>query len=220
MPNVLNIVLDDVNGWLTLAGSYGGRLYDHVLHLPGNRVDRGPDNIIQTTKLIRAGVWTGDPVLLADSRTASAAEDFLAHYVPQPGGAGLLLDVGLVKTDAPWVVPQEFFDLYPLDEIVLPERAPDDLDDIPAYGRLGVDKIAAIALAYSAWLPTGALSAANFVAHASDAATAPLGRPQFIFNTTTGVLFFDADGLGSGVATRLAARASAPAIGASDFQLL
>ncbi len=27
MPNVLTIVLDDVNGWLTLAGSYGGQLH-------------------------------------------------------------------------------------------------------------------------------------------------------------------------------------------------
>ncbi len=230
MPNVLTIVLDDVNGWLTLAGSYGGqlhtpnidrlasmgvsfteahaavplcnpsrtsvlsgmsplrtgvvantqpmfeavapeqtlpmilgaagwetavagkvfhhlstteagRVYDHVLHLPGEMVERGQDGIIQTTKTFPAGVWTGDPALLADSRTVSAVEDFLAGYVPQPGGAGLLLDVGLINTHAPWVVPQEFFDLYPLNEIVLPERPAGDLDDVPEYGRLFADPL-------------------------------------------------------------------------------
>ena len=36
----------------------------------------------------------------------------------------------------PWYVPQGYFDMYPLDEIVLPDIKDDDLMDIPEAGRI------------------------------------------------------------------------------------
>jgi choline-sulfatase len=42
---------------------------------------------------------------------------------------------GLFRPHLPWYVPQAYFDLYPLDEIVIPETMEDDLNDIPELGR-------------------------------------------------------------------------------------
>lgn len=46
----------------------------------------------------------------------------------------LFLAVGIVKPHLPWFAPQKYFDMYPLDEITLPEVPKDDLDDIPTLG--------------------------------------------------------------------------------------
>ena len=45
------------------------------------------------------------------------------------------LAVGLIRPHLPWYVPQKYFDLYPLEKIVLPKVKADDLDDIPPMGR-------------------------------------------------------------------------------------
>lgn len=42
---------------------------------------------------------------------------------------------GLFHPHMPWYVPKKYFDLYPLDEIVLPPIKEDDLDDVPESGR-------------------------------------------------------------------------------------
>ncbi len=42
----------------------------------------------------------------------------------------LFLGVGIYRPHIPWYVPQKYFDMYPLDEVVLPEIRPDDLDDV------------------------------------------------------------------------------------------
>ncbi len=101
------------------------------------------------------------------------------------------------------------------------------LFETPAQGSdvikdfaLGVDEVAIVAAAFSALLPTGALPAANFVAHGANIATSAFGTPQFIYNTTTGVLYFDADGLGGTAAVRQAAFTGVPALAASDFMLI
>ena len=46
------------------------------------------------------------------------------------------LGVGFSRPHIPLTAPQEFFDLYPLDQIQLPNvDATDDLDDVPHIGR-------------------------------------------------------------------------------------
>jgi arylsulfatase A-like enzyme len=42
---------------------------------------------------------------------------------------------GIFRPHLPWYVPRQFFDLYPLDEVPLPEVPKDDLDDVPKRGR-------------------------------------------------------------------------------------
>ncbi len=45
-----------------------------------------------------------------------------------------LLTVGLHKPHMPWNVPRKYYDMHPLDQIVLPKHMENDLDDIPAAG--------------------------------------------------------------------------------------
>jgi len=42
---------------------------------------------------------------------------------------------GLFHPHMPWYVPQKYFDMFPLDEVVTPEIKEDDLDDVPPLGR-------------------------------------------------------------------------------------
>jgi arylsulfatase A-like enzyme len=44
------------------------------------------------------------------------------------------LACGLVKPHLPWYVPRKYYDLYPLDQIVLPKVLDTDLDDVPPVG--------------------------------------------------------------------------------------
>ncbi|MCX6608085.1 MAG: sulfatase [Acidobacteria bacterium] len=47
----------------------------------------------------------------------------------------LFLACGLYKPHLPWHIPQKYFDLYPLDSIILPKINGDDLDDVPPIGK-------------------------------------------------------------------------------------
>jgi arylsulfatase A-like enzyme len=48
----------------------------------------------------------------------------------------LFLSLGIYRPHVPWVVPQEYFDKYPLQDLQLPERRADDLDDLPGRFKL------------------------------------------------------------------------------------
>ncbi|MBP89503.1 MAG: iduronate-2-sulfatase [Planctomycetaceae bacterium] len=50
------------------------------------------------------------------------------------GSEPFFLACGLFRPHLPWYVPQKYFDMYSLDDIVLPEIREDDLDDLPAEG--------------------------------------------------------------------------------------
>jgi Ca2+-binding RTX toxin-like protein len=81
---------------------------------------------------------------------------------------------------------------------------------------LGVDKVAVQGAGFGGLAP-GALSAASFVAHASNATTAPGGTPQFIYNTSTGVLRFDADGVGGLGSVAIVVFTGLPTLSAADI---
>ena len=42
---------------------------------------------------------------------------------------------GLYRPHNPWTAPKRFFDMYPLEEVQLPEVLENDLDDVPPVGR-------------------------------------------------------------------------------------
>ena len=43
----------------------------------------------------------------------------------------LFLSLGIYRPHVPWVVPQEYFDRHPLENLVMPEHVEDDLGDLP-----------------------------------------------------------------------------------------
>jgi arylsulfatase A-like enzyme len=60
--------------------------------------------------------------------------DWAIGELNKPSDEPLFLAVGYVKPHLPWYVPQEYFDRFPLEEIILPETAENDLSDIPPAG--------------------------------------------------------------------------------------
>ncbi len=45
------------------------------------------------------------------------------------------LNVGFHRPHVPMYAPKKWFDLFPLDEVLLPQTADDDRDDLPVYGK-------------------------------------------------------------------------------------
>jgi len=45
------------------------------------------------------------------------------------------LACGFTKPHLPWYVPQKYFDLHPLDSIIIPETLENDRDDLPPWGK-------------------------------------------------------------------------------------
>ncbi|MGL6210084.1 MAG: sulfatase-like hydrolase/transferase, partial [Paracoccaceae bacterium] len=69
---------------------------------------------------------------MSDHITIDKAIGFLRGHNPSDP---FMLNVGLVKPHLNWVVPQEYFDLYPLDEIEVPGLVGDDMSNVPAFIR-------------------------------------------------------------------------------------
>ena len=82
----------------------------------------------------RAGLLNPHP----SSQPIGVDGDYLAtsHAIGLLNAAGsdpFALFLGIVKPHLGWVVPQEYFDLYPLEEIELPFTLDGDLSDVPAF---------------------------------------------------------------------------------------
>ena len=52
----------------------------------------------------------------------------------------MFLGYGLISSHVAWRVPQKFFDLHPIDEVVVPDLRPDDLDDLGPAARSLIDQ--------------------------------------------------------------------------------
>ena len=49
---------------------------------------------------------------------------------------GLFLALGIYRPHVPWIVPQQYFDKYPLDTLIMPETKENDLDDLSERFKL------------------------------------------------------------------------------------
>jgi arylsulfatase A-like enzyme len=68
---------------------------------------------------------------MPDFQTAKWAAERLRRSSDQP----FFLAVGFVRPHVPWYVPQEWFDLHPLESIELPPYRKGDQDDVPLIAR-------------------------------------------------------------------------------------
>jgi Ca2+-binding RTX toxin-like protein len=79
----------------------------------------------------------------------------------------------------------------------------------------GTDTIQLFQAIFTALSATGTLNAGNFVASASGAAVD--SNDYILYNTTTGALSYDADGIGAGAAVQFAILGTHPTITNADF---
>jgi arylsulfatase A-like enzyme len=82
-----------------------------------NMIDFGP-----------SGVGPGDE---PDGETTQWVLERLREDRQRP----FLLALGLYLPHEPWRLPKQFFDLHPLEDVVVPEFRPGDLQDVGAYAR-------------------------------------------------------------------------------------
>ena len=71
------------------------------------------------------------PEGMPDEQVADWAVERLGQKHDKP----FFLAVGFVRPHVPYTAPKEFFDLYPLDSIVMPDVPSDEMDDIPLLGK-------------------------------------------------------------------------------------
>lgn len=129
-----------------------GKIYHMSYHRPsdwtdylsGDWVDPDKDHRTKATKDrpttsagdggvggIRFQPLAGDDRQMEDYRSVS----YCIAELGKPHDRPLFLACGLRKPHMPWSVPQKYFDMYPLDKIVLPTVQTHDLDDVPPAGQ-------------------------------------------------------------------------------------
>lgn len=80
------------------------------------------------------GIWGPVPTSPEESYEWENAK-FCIDYLAESHDDPFFLACGIFAPHAPHVAPQKYFDMYPLDDIVMPEVPEDDFDDIPAVAR-------------------------------------------------------------------------------------
>jgi arylsulfatase A-like enzyme len=66
-----------------------------------------------------------------DYKVATETIHLLEEHHPDKTGKPFFLAAGFYRPHVPSIAPSKYFDRYPLEDIVLPERRDDDRDDIP-----------------------------------------------------------------------------------------
>jgi arylsulfatase A-like enzyme len=76
------------------------------------------------------GVLDAEDAEMGDAKIVDHAIEQLEQTHDKP----FFLACGLARPHMPWQVPRKYYDMYPLDSIVLPKVRDDDLDDVPEAG--------------------------------------------------------------------------------------
>lgn len=63
------------------------------------------------------------------------AAKFAADFLGKPQDKPFFLSVGIFNPHLPWYVPQKYFDMYPLDKVVLPVVKEGDVGDLSEAGK-------------------------------------------------------------------------------------
>ncbi len=106
-----------------IPGSIASQMFSDYQHLQGYKGGNPASSLAEPLP---------DPLEesdMADSITVDYAIEFLEDH----GDESFMLNVGLFKPHLSWVVPQEYFDLYPIEDIVVPGLDGDDISGIPAF---------------------------------------------------------------------------------------
>ena len=61
--------------------------------------------------------------------------DWAARFLSNPPGQPFFLATGIYRPHLPFYAPRKYFDLYPQDQITIPQIRTDDCDDLPPAGQ-------------------------------------------------------------------------------------
>jgi len=82
------------------------------------------------------GWWTWGPIPVPDEKMADYhVVDWASYQLSLKHDKPFFLAAGVWKPHDPWEVPQKYFDMYPMDSVVLPLYKEDDLSDAIDHGR-------------------------------------------------------------------------------------
>ena len=109
---------------------------------------RAPQEIIYPTDVDNEsrpggskGWWTWGAIPVPDEKMADYhVVDWAKYQLTQKHDQPFFMAIGVWKPHDPWEVPQKYFDMYPLENIVLPECKKDDLEDAFDHGRRWIHK--------------------------------------------------------------------------------
>lgn len=79
------------------------------------------------------GPFERDDLEMGDGQMARWAMDVIGRK--RTGDRPQFLAAGIFRPHLSWYAPRSHFERYKLDDVVLPPRKPDDLDDVPPAGR-------------------------------------------------------------------------------------
>jgi arylsulfatase A-like enzyme len=123
------------NGWKSIGiakNFHGGDApeFDGYIRM-GKRPRQKPGSGINLNSSGRWGVAAVPTTQMPDYIAASQGIEQI-NTIDAP----LFLSLGIYRPHVPWVVPQEYFDKYPLEEVQFSERRADDLNDLPERFKL------------------------------------------------------------------------------------
>lgn len=126
-----------------LAGWHGGRrgfecdaAWDARFPKPGVQLADLPVHTGRNFNGLNIWHWDWGAIPVEDEATEDGqmtawAAEFLSRRQQRP----FFLALGLYRPHSPWYVPQKYLDLFPPEQIRLPEVKEDDLDDLPEIAR-------------------------------------------------------------------------------------
>jgi arylsulfatase A-like enzyme len=122
---------------------YPSYFISHPYQIRAPEAVRYPADVDNTTRPggDEEGWWTWGAIPVPDEKMADYhVVDWARYQLSLKHENPFFLAAGTWKPHDPWEVPQKYFDMYPLDAIVLPEVKEDDLEDAFDHGRRWIQK--------------------------------------------------------------------------------
>jgi len=91
---------------------------------PDGKIERKGGNVMTIVKA------EGDDLVHSDGKTAEKAIELIKKHKNEP----FFLAVGFVRPHVPFVAPKSYFEPYPYENVIMPEKVKDDWADIPKRG--------------------------------------------------------------------------------------